>query len=89
MTSVQSDRKITSSIRIDRKDDRGDPMSIELQYIEGMPDMFCITQTTVNETKKIEFTPIEAKLVRYSMGEFERFLDLKKQYEKGVDDDEY
>ena len=89
MTSVQSDRKITSSIRIDRKDDRGDPMSIELQYIEGMPDMYCITMTTVNETKKIEFTPIEAKLVRYSMAEFERFIELKKQYEEGDDDDDY
>lgn len=81
-----SRESVKSSVKLTRKDDRGEMVELEMTLKTGMPDVFIVEQRGNSTYNRIDLTMKEAKLFRYAMVEMERFVDLVRQKE---DDDEF
>ena len=81
-----SRESVKSSVKLTRKDDRGEMIELEMTLKTGMPDMLIVEQRGNSTYNRVDMTMKEAKLFRYAMVEMERFVDLVRQKE---DDDEF
>lgn len=80
-----SRESVKSSVKLTRKDDRGEMIELEMTLKTGMPDMLIVEQRGHSTYNRVEMTMKEAKVFRYAMAEMERFVDLVRQKE---DDDD-
>ena len=81
-----SRESVKSSVKLTRKDDRGEMIELEMTLKTGMPDMLIVEQRGNSTYNRVDMTMREAKIFRYAMAEMERFVQLARQKE---DDDEF
>lgn len=81
-----SRESVKSSVKLTRKDDRGEMIELEMTLKTGMPDMLIVEQRGNSTYNRVDMTMREAKIFRYALAEMERFLQLAR---KEDDDDEY
>ena len=78
--TIEEEREgVKSSMRLTRKDDRGEMVEIEFTLKTGMPDMLIVEQRGNSTYSRIEMTMKEAKVFRYAMAEMERFVQLARK----------
>ena len=79
-----SRESVKSSVKLTRKDDRGEMIELEMTLKTGMPDMLIVEQRGNSTYNRVDMTMREAKVFRYAMAEMERFVQLVRQ----TDDDD-
>lgn len=77
---------VKSSVKLTRKDDRGEMVELEMTLKTGMPDVLIVEQRGNSTYNRVEMTMREAKVFRYALAEMERFVRLARKPE---DDDEF
>ena len=80
-----SRESIKSSVKLTRKDDRGEMIELEMTLKTGMPDMLIVEQRGNSTYNRVDMTMREAKVFRYAMAEMEHFVRLAR---KEDDDDD-
>lgn len=81
-----SRESVRSSVKLTRKDDRGEMIELEMTLKTGMPDVLIVEQRGHSTYNRVEMTMREAKVFHYALAEMERFVRLAREPE---DDDEF